>query len=64
VNGLYPILRRQRRALQAATEPDPLPVVTVCPHCGRSSAEPVSVPDEPTVPVKSVPNGPSKKPKT
>jgi hypothetical protein len=64
MDHLYPILRRQRRALAAATEPDARPVVTVCPHCGRSSGEPVSGPDAPTVPAKSVPSAPPKKPKT
>jgi hypothetical protein len=41
MNGLYQIVQRKRRPLQTATMLETPPVVTVCPHCGRSSAETV-----------------------
>ena len=50
MNGLHPIIRRPRRSLQ----PDALPAVTICPHCGRSSAEPASVTLDPIVPAAPV----------
>jgi hypothetical protein len=66
--GLYPIIRRKRQPLETATIPETPPLVTICPHCGRSSAATVqSVPDlrPSNLPlvvaetVQSVPEGPA-----
>jgi hypothetical protein len=59
MNELLPIIRRQRRSLQTATTPVNQQVEPICPHCGRSAAEPVksepaSVPQEATVADKTV----------
>ena len=47
MDQLLPIIQRKRRPLQTAilpeSVPDGPPAVTVCPHCGRSLAEPASV---------------------
>jgi hypothetical protein len=51
MNQLYPIIRRPRRTLHTDIRQDATPVVTVCPHCGRSSAEPaVPAPEPPKTP--------------
>jgi hypothetical protein len=49
MNKLFPNIRRQRNPLLPVE-----PVPTVCPHCGRSSAEPVQpvVKTLPIAPVK------------
>ena len=38
----YPNIRRKRKPLLPVE-----PVATICPHCGRSSAEPVTLPPPP-----------------
>ena len=38
---MYPYIHRKRKSLEPATVPAVPPVVSVCPHCGRSSDEPV-----------------------
>gem|GEM_PF-3985876 len=48
----YPNIRRKRKPLLPAE-----PVPTICPHCGRSSAEPVkpAVATPPVAPEKTTP---------
>ncbi|MEI6197589.1 MAG: hypothetical protein WCS42_25020 [Verrucomicrobiota bacterium] len=57
MSGLYSIIRRKRRPLQAATIPAPADFV--CPHCGRSVTE-----SEPAVPAESAPVIPPLVPQT
>jgi hypothetical protein len=51
MNGMYPIIRRKRQTLETAIVLAATPAATVCPHCGRSSAEPaVPAPEPPKTP--------------
>jgi len=70
MNEPLPFIRRVRRSLVPVANPAPVPAI--CPHCGKSSAEPASVTSvtlDPTLtvtpsvttPEKSVPEAPKKK---